>query len=102
MGIVLLSAWRCLVLRGFEFPPLNVRWDSNAYGSIVWVLLGLHTTHLGTDLGDTAVVLAALMFTTSRPRPRFGDVSENALYWYFVVLAWLPIYAVLYLVPRLS
>jgi cytochrome c oxidase subunit I+III len=28
-------------------------------------------------------------------------VSENALYWYFVVLSWLPIYAVIYLAPRL-
>jgi hypothetical protein len=23
-------------------------------------------------------------------------VSENALYWYFVVLAWIPIYLVIY------
>ena len=30
------------------------------------------------------------------------DVSENAMYWYFVVYSWLPIYAVIYLVPRLS
>jgi cytochrome c oxidase subunit I+III len=27
------------------------------------------------------------------------DVSENALYWYFVVGSWLPIYAVIYLAP---
>ena len=33
---------------------------------------------------------------------RFVDVSENSLYWYFVVLAWLPIYAVIYIAPRLT
>jgi cytochrome c oxidase subunit I+III len=27
---------------------------------------------------------------------RYVDVSENAAYWYFVVLSWLPIYAVVY------
>ena len=40
-------------LRGFEFASLNVQWDTNAYGSIVWALLALHTTHIGTDLADT-------------------------------------------------
>ena len=42
-----------LVLRGFEFAHLNTRWDNSAYGSIVWLILGLHTTHLATDVGDT-------------------------------------------------
>jgi cytochrome c oxidase subunit 3 len=40
-------------------------------------------------------------FTGPLEGKRFVDVSENALYWYFVVLSWLPIYAVLYLAPRL-
>jgi cytochrome c oxidase subunit I+III len=30
------------------------------------------------------------------------DASENAMYWYFVVIAWLPIYAVIYLAPRIA
>ncbi len=90
-----------LVIRFFEFPALHVSWDSNAYGSILWVLLGLHTTHLITDLGDT-VVLAVIMFTRHGPnKRRFGDIQDNALYWNFVVLAWLPIYACVYWIPRL-
>jgi cytochrome c oxidase subunit III len=28
------------------------------------------------------------------------DVAENAVYWYFVVFAWLPIYGVIYWAPR--
>jgi heme/copper-type cytochrome/quinol oxidase subunit 3 len=90
-----------LVIRFFEFPALNVSWDSNAYGSIVWTMLGLHTTHIITDLIDT-LVLAALMFTRHGDNPRrFGDVQDNAMYWNFVVLAWLPIYACIYWIPRL-
>jgi heme/copper-type cytochrome/quinol oxidase subunit 3 len=88
-------------VRWLELATLNVRWDTNAYGSIVWTLLGLHTTHIVTDVADTAV-LAALMFTRHGRGKRFVDVSENAFYWYFVVLTWLPIYAVVYLAPRLS
>jgi len=90
-----------LVFRWYEFSALHVRWDSNAYGSITWTLLGLHATHLITDLVDT-IVLAALMFTHhGYKKRRMGDVQDNALYWYFVVLIWLPIYAVLYWGPRL-
>ncbi len=88
------------VVRVFEFRHLNVTWDRNAYGSIVWMLLGLHTTHIVTDFLDSAV-LTALMFTGPIEERRFVDVSENALYWYFVVLAWLPIYGVMYWAPRL-
>jgi cytochrome c oxidase subunit 3 len=90
-----------LVVRMFEFPAMNVSWDSNAYGSIVWTLLGLHTTHIITDLVDT-LVLGALMFTRHGDNPRrFGDVQDNAMYWNFVVIAWLPIYGCIYWIPRL-
>jgi cytochrome c oxidase subunit III len=90
-----------LVIRAFEFRALHISWDTNAYGSVVWTLLGLHTTHIITDLGDT-LVLAVLMFTRhGGNKRRFGDVQDNALYWNFVVLTWLPIYACVYWVARL-
>ncbi|MBV8564828.1 MAG: cytochrome c oxidase subunit 3 [Methylobacteriaceae bacterium] len=102
LNLVVMSAigFLILALRAMEFTTLNVRWDTNAYGSIVWVILGLHTTHIITDLGDT-VVLAVLMFTAHGRGKRFSDVSDNAFYWYFVILTWLPLYLLLYFVPRL-
>jgi cytochrome c oxidase subunit 3 len=103
IGIIIMSLLGIapLIVRVFEFPALRVNWDTNAYGSVVWVLLGLHTMHILTDLIDT-LVLAALMFTRHGRNPRrFGDVQDNAMYWNFVVAAWLPIYACIYWVPRL-
>jgi heme/copper-type cytochrome/quinol oxidase subunit 3 len=88
-------------LRVLEFGALNCLWSTNAYGSIVWFLLGLHTTHILTDVLDTGV-LTVLMFTGPIEEKRFVDVAENAMYWYFVVFAWLPIYAVIYWAPRLT
>ena len=88
------------VVRAFEFANLNVAWNRDAYGSIVWLLLGLHTTHIVTDFLDSAV-LTALMFKGPIEEHRFVDVEENAVYWYFVVLTWLPIYGVIYWAPRL-
>jgi heme/copper-type cytochrome/quinol oxidase subunit 3 len=88
-----------LLIRVFEFRALTVQWDENAYGSLVWLLLGLHTVHLLTDVIDT-LVLAALMFTRHAKGKRFSDVEDNAFYWNFVVLSWLPLYALLYGFPR--
>jgi heme/copper-type cytochrome/quinol oxidase subunit 3 len=100
LTVCLVVALVFLVVRGFELGALNVRWDASAYGSIVWMLMMLHTVHLITDTWDTTV-LDVLFFTGPLEGRRYVDVSENALYWYFVVLSWLPIYAVVYLAPRL-
>jgi heme/copper-type cytochrome/quinol oxidase subunit 3 len=101
MAVCIAFAVAFNIVRVFEFRALNVWWDTNAYGSVVWMLLGLHTTHLVTDLLDS-LVLAVLMFTGPIEQKRFSDVSENAFYWYFVVLAWLPIYALIYFAPRVA
>ena len=89
-----------IALRFFEFGALNVAWDTNAYGSIVWTLLGLHTLHLVTDFFDSAV-LYALMLREPIQGKSYVDVTENAMYWDFVVLAWIPIYLVVYWGARL-
>jgi heme/copper-type cytochrome/quinol oxidase subunit 3 len=95
IGIVL------LVIRGFEFNSLNVRWTDNAYGSIIWALLLLHTTHILTDWFDT-VVLAFLMRTPlGYEGRRLVDTDENSLYWRYVWLLWIPIYLMIYWIPRL-
>ncbi len=93
IGLVLLG------LRIMELGSLHVRWDQNAYGSILWFLLGLHTLHLVTDLGDT-IVLTVLMFTRHGHGKRFSDIGDNAFYWYFVVASWVPIYLLIYWFPR--
>ena len=97
MGLVLCLLFGLVFLgiRILEFATLNTRWDSNAYGSVVWMLLGLHTVHLLTDAYDT-LVLTVLMFTGPLEGKRYVDVSENAAYWYFVIFSWIPIYAVIY------
>ncbi|MER8895217.1 cytochrome C oxidase subunit III [Mesorhizobium sp. M0091] len=104
IGLVVMSLLGLapLVVRWFEFPALNIYWDTNAYGSMLWVLLGLHTTHLITDVGDT-IVLTVLMFTRhGYSGRRFGDVGDNVFYWDFVVLTWIPIYLLIYWMPRLG
>jgi len=95
VGIVLLA------IRGFEFNNLNVRWTDDAYGSIIWALLLLHTTHILTDWFDTVVLWALMRTPLAYEGRRLVDTDENSLYWRYVWLLWIPIYLMIYWVPRL-
>jgi cytochrome c oxidase subunit III len=88
-----------LVVRGYEFATLNCRWDDNAYGSAVWLIMGLHTMHVATDVVEN-VVLSVLTFTGPMDECRFVDISENSLYWAFIVAWWIPVYLTVYFAPR--
>jgi cytochrome c oxidase subunit 3 len=88
-----------IVVRAIEFPHLNTHWDADAYGSIVWALMLLHTTHLVTDFVGTCI-LTAILFTHSLDSERFSDVDDDAIYWAFVVACWIPIYLLIYWAPR--
>ena len=94
IGVVL------LVLRGFELAAVQVDWQHDAYGSLVWMLLVLHTSHLVTELGET-MVQSVWLFTHEIGSDQYSDVQDNSEYWHFVVIAWLPIFFVLYCLPRL-
>jgi hypothetical protein len=46
-------------------------------------------------------VLAVLFSRGPQERRRYVDVSENAGYWYFVVMSWMAVYAVVFWGARL-
>lgn len=87
------------VLRGFEIAGLNTRWNSNAYGSVVWAVVITHTTLLVTDLFET-LVLATIFARKREQEKHYPDASDNSLYSYFMILVWVPLYVIVYWVPR--
>ena len=92
-GLVLIG------LRCFEFAAFNVRWDTNAYGSISWGVLIMHHADLITDFYDS-VVLAVMVFLKPVDGRKFSDVDDNAQFWHFVVVTWVVAYVIVYWVPR--
>jgi cytochrome c oxidase subunit 3 len=96
-GLVILSLFALLatVVRVFEFTTLNCKWSDDAYSSTVWVLIGLHTGHLLTELMET-VVLAVLSFTRKMEGTRLADAAINSDYWYFVVVTGLIVDLLIY------
>jgi cytochrome c oxidase subunit 3 len=99
LGIALLFELAATVIRWQEFLSLNVRWDSNAYGSAAWTVVGLHSTLLLVDLLEGAVLLA-LLSSSRRMDRHYSDATDATVYWYFLVATWIPVYVIVYLGPR--
>jgi cytochrome c oxidase subunit III len=88
-----------VTIRFFEFKALNVYWDTNAYGSILWTIIVIHTFHLVSEVIETIVVTVMLLMGHREPK-YMVDATDNALYWYFIVGIWIPCYALIFLAPR--
>ncbi len=99
-GASVLLACVVLVLRSVQLAQLDFRWDSHAYGSIVWTISGFHFVHVVSAVVGTAVVTLLSWLGHFTPQRQLGVVVDT-LYWYFVAGVWLPLYIVLYWSPRL-
>jgi heme/copper-type cytochrome/quinol oxidase subunit 3 len=86
-------------LRIAEFWSLETQWNSDAYGSVVWAVLGFHATILLVDVYETAG-FAAIMHSPKREPKHWVEVTDNCGYWYFAVLSWVPLYLLVFLGPR--
>lgn len=93
--VLTLFALAATIVRICEFTTLNCRWTDDAYSSTVWVLIGLHSGHLLTELIETAVLLA-ISFTPKMEGTRLADAAINSDYWYFVVVSGLIVDLMIY------
>lgn len=86
-------------LRAWELTQsLNVRWDANAYGSAQWLVVGSHGSLLAIQLVEV-IGMAGIFWLGPVEKKHFADAADVALYWYFIVLAWLPLYVLSFLLP---
>ncbi len=82
--------------QGYEWVTQTTRWNTNAYGSLFYIMTGLHGLHV--FLG-----LLAMTFLLLRMRGQAGDPGELSVfqgvsyYWHFVDIVWLGLYSCLFL-----
>ena len=102
IGLILMMLFGAatIVLRFYEFRSLIWKWDSNAYGSITWTILGLHLVHLFVGTLEDAF-LATWVFARPLDENHALDVTVTAVYWYWIVGTWVLLYGVVFLAPRL-
>ena len=81
-------------LHSFQFT-----WNDNAYSSVVWTIASMHLLHIIVATSEnTAMLLWALRHGLDKKHAR--DVRVSAVYWYWVVGIWIPIYVLIYFGPR--
>lgn len=99
--ISVLLASVVLILRWIELGKLGYSWDDHAYGSITWLIFGFHFVHVTAAVLGTAVV-SAFAWRGYYTKERNLGVVVDSLYWYFVAVAWLPLYYVTVWDPRIG
>ena len=92
--VVLFCRYRTLANLGY-------RWSDHAYGSLIWVIFGLHILHVvaATCESGLLVFYSAVWPMTKK---KYLDVRCTAVYWYFVVITWVPFYFIIFIVPYLQ
>ncbi len=99
LALGVLFGLAAIVLRILEFPALHTRWDSNAYGSITWTILAVHFAHLLAGTIET-LPIALVMFVGPVEKNHYADATVMAVYWYFIVISWVALYAIVFIAPR--
>jgi heme/copper-type cytochrome/quinol oxidase subunit 3 len=88
-----------VVLRAFEFRALGVGYRDGVYGSLCWLILGMHSSLVFVDFFEGATI-TAMMFRSRLEAKHFVDVDDSADYKIFLGLSMIPIYLLLYWSPR--
>lgn len=98
VGMLMLVAFIAIKVYEYSHKPWGA--TTHAYGSAVMLMTGLHIAHVSAVVLKTAVVYTYIRGGRIEPR-RMAPLEANAVYWYFVILIWLPLYTTIYLSPHL-
>ena len=94
LGILLMLVITIIavVMRFTEFHGSHFRWDDNAYGSLVWTLLGLHLTYL-LAVGAEFIIMGLYMLRHGIDPKHALDVTLAGGTWYWLAGTWILVYA---------
>lgn len=100
-GLAFFMGTAFAIVQLFEWHAKSYRLGSSSYSSLYFVTTGFHMAHVAVGI----LVLAALFLWTAldyfSPRRQLV-VSAGVLYWHFVDVVWLFVFATYYLTPYLG
>ena len=94
MGAVFLS------IQIYEYTQLEFIPQDHAYGSLFWSITGLHATHVLVGLLMNAYIQVRAAYRHFGS-DRYQGVENVTLYWHFVDVVWIFVFASLFLSPYL-
>lgn len=96
--IALLLAIVFVVLKYMEYSNLPYKWNTSAYGSLIWLMAGFHTAHvISVFLKGVLVYIMALKRVYTKED--HVAIEVNGVYWQFVVVIWIPLFLTIYISP---
>ena len=85
-----------MAIQSFEFVELARLAQGSSYGSLFIFLLFFHVARVFVGVGLMVLVLIRATLHQFSARRRLL-VEAATMYWYFIVVVWLAVFAVLYL-----
>jgi heme/copper-type cytochrome/quinol oxidase subunit 3 len=98
--VTLIVNLAAIVIRYYEFDSLHFKWNDNAYGSITWIILGVHMFHLFV-MACEDIYLTLWTYIRGVDAKHAVDLTVTAVYWYWIVGMWIVLFPIIYLVPRI-
>jgi heme/copper-type cytochrome/quinol oxidase subunit 3 len=83
-----------------DFGELTYGWRDHAYGSIYYVVVGLHAIHVFIGLSMSGVVQAKA-WLGRYDGGRHASAQAFFLYWHFVDVVWIAVFALVIAGPHL-
>jgi heme/copper-type cytochrome/quinol oxidase subunit 3 len=99
LSLILGTVFAGVQVHDWMHKPFNPATD--AYGSLFFTITGVHIAHVAVGL----FILACLILWAALGRfsaQRHLHVTVGVLYWHFVDVVWLAVFATLFLSPRLG
>ena len=90
-----------LLHQGLEYQDLHFGIKDNAYGSLFYVITGLHGLHVLVGL-CMSVVVQAKAAVGRITAERHQTLAVFSLYWHFVDVVWVFVFSALYVSPHLG
>jgi heme/copper-type cytochrome/quinol oxidase subunit 3 len=90
-----------IILQCFDWRGEPFLANSGAYGSLFYAITAFHVLHAAAGVLILLAVLGWSVMGYLTPR-RNSAVTVVAMYWYFVVVAWIAVFVSLYLLPWIS
>jgi heme/copper-type cytochrome/quinol oxidase subunit 3 len=89
------------IVQVFEWLSKPFRLGTSSYASLYFVTTGFHMAHVIVGIGVLAAIFVWTALDYFSPR-RHLSVSAGVLYWHFVDVVWLFVFATFYVTPYLG
>jgi heme/copper-type cytochrome/quinol oxidase subunit 3 len=97
LGVTILLGTSFVLLSYHDWTADTFRIDTNAYGSLYYIMTGFHVCHVSAGVLALAVLFGN-MHKAAFQRDRRAGAEAIGFFWHFVFIIWLLIWGSIYVI----